>query len=79
MESKLCYNKNPLPLTAKNEVVEVFDVLEKIYKCPACFMAINSEKVAALNKIMEIYAKNRPQLLRVMDKIKKETTKWTFQ
>jgi hypothetical protein len=64
MESKLYCIKNPSPLTIKDEIVEVLDVLEDVYKCPACFMALPEERSKALDKIMETYAKNRTQLLR---------------
>lgn len=63
MESKLYCIENPLHLTIKDELVEVLDVLEKVYKCPACFMALPDERSKALDKIMETYAKNRTQLL----------------
>lgn len=47
---------------------EVLDVLEEVYKCPACFMASNSERMEALDKIMTTYAKNRNEILKEMNK-----------
>jgi len=54
-----------------SEVKEVFDTLEKVFKCPACFMALDDERRQALDKIMETYAKNRDTIQKEMEEDKK--------
>ena len=53
-----------------SEVKEVFDTLEKVFKCPACFMALDDERRQALDKIMETYAKNRNTIQKEMEEDK---------
>lgn len=45
------------------ETKEVIDILEKVFKCPACFMSTSEERWKALDKIMTTYARNRSKIL----------------
>lgn len=46
------------------EIKEVFDIIEKVFQCPACFAV--AEKPELLDKIMTTYAKRRNQILQEM-------------
>jgi hypothetical protein len=45
------------------ETKEVIDILEKVFKCPACLMSMPEERWKALDKIMTTYARNRSKIL----------------
>ena len=45
------------------EMKEVIDILEKVFKCPACLMSTPEERWNALDKIMTTYARNRSKIL----------------
>ena len=45
------------------EMKEVIGILEKVFKCPACFMSMPEERWKALDKIMTTYARNRSKIL----------------
>lgn len=44
------------------EMKEVIDILEKVFKCPACLMSTPEERWNALDKIMTTYARNRSKI-----------------